>query len=328
MKFILPVVLLFQFVNAFSQKVTSSCIAPDDIIKLYQSDADRLTITKFKTTNSPYLDSVQIPKAHSDTFLRALLAVYNASALPCRDSIVSLYNIHCFPYINLNDITIVADPNTQWMKNLKDNVTPTGNTYIDNLISKFKLKKVSYSENNPNPPGHLVRFKAEVNCNIEALSTAFKKDINVYSAYASSSVGDGNRIIATIQSDYVQLDYQYRWGDCPAGCIYKHHWIINVYYDCSVELVSNYGDLYNSSNLFFSTIPRLSVYPNPVSNELTVYGLNPLFNYKILDLQGQLLEEGITYNGHISGFNAFSSGLYLLQVFIDDQIFSFRILKE
>jgi hypothetical protein len=70
------------------------------------------------------------------------------------------------------------------------------------------------------------------------------------------------------------------------------------------------------------------VYPNPVSNELTVYGLNPLFNYKILDLQGQLLEEGITYNGHISGFNAFSSGLYLLQVFIDDQIFSFRILKE
>ena len=103
---------------ASSQIVQSSCEAPDSIIQLYRDDADALTLERFYLNNYSYADSIHIPTIYSDTTLDALIAVYNATSIPERDSIVNLYNIHVDASVSIKSFSLVADSNLNWMKKL------------------------------------------------------------------------------------------------------------------------------------------------------------------------------------------------------------------
>lgn len=39
-----------------------------------------------------------------------------------------------------------------------------------------------------------------------------------------------------------QIEITIGWGDCPAGCINKHHWTFTVAPDAAITLVSETGD--------------------------------------------------------------------------------------
>jgi hypothetical protein len=59
-------------------------------------------------------------------------------------------------------------------------------------------------------------------------------------AYASNRVfyGDGDDIVATALGSYT---FRHGWGDCPAGCSFRHYWEFTVT-NGVVQLVSEHGD--------------------------------------------------------------------------------------
>ena len=46
---------------------------------------------------------------------------------------------------------------------------------------------------------------------------------------------------ATATADGFRVEFEVGWGDCPAGCIDRHHWTYNVSSDGRVELVAESG---------------------------------------------------------------------------------------
>ena len=144
-KVIILLLLLTGPLLAFSQVVTSSCTAPATIVSKYKQDAQRLALRNIHSQNLPYKDSILIPKSHVDPVLRALLAVYNAESLPARDTVINTLDIQTFPEPVMNSIIIAADSTLPWMQQLKLGNLNTGNTTVNNLITKYNLQIDSYS---------------------------------------------------------------------------------------------------------------------------------------------------------------------------------------
>ena len=129
-----------------SQIVPSSCSASNSIKALYSKDADRLALRKFYAQNLVDTNNIFISQIHSDTVLRALIAVFNATALPARNAVILQYNIHTFLNPNMNTLYVAADSNLLWMQQLKAGNFPTGNMQVDNLISTYSLNKQNYNK--------------------------------------------------------------------------------------------------------------------------------------------------------------------------------------
>src|SRR5215218_8938480 len=102
MKKVVLLLLLFLSARTNGQIISSSCTAPDSIVEKYTTDAYRMTMNKLYRNNISYKDSVHIPYSHVDTVMRALLAVYNATGLPARDTVVTQYDIHVYQDLYLN----------------------------------------------------------------------------------------------------------------------------------------------------------------------------------------------------------------------------------
>ena len=45
-----------------------------------------------------------------------------------------------------------------------------------------------------------------------------------------------------VTADRILLDFSIGWGDCPAGCIYRRHWVFGVDNNCSVSLIAAFTD--------------------------------------------------------------------------------------
>ncbi|WP_317900161.1 T9SS type A sorting domain-containing protein [Aurantibacillus circumpalustris] len=242
MKKVIAIFVFFTGTHSVvSQTVVSSCSASDSVKVLYIDDADRLALKKIYQQNLTDTNSIVIPQAHTDTILKALIAVYNATTLPARNAVVSLYNIHTFPNPIMNRLYVAADSTLPWMQQLKAGNIPTGNTQADGLISTYSLTIQNYSSYSSWFSYHVVTFKSDSNYNTAPLTDLFENISGVVFSETGSVVGDGNDISAVIYPNHVELTYSLGWGDCPAGCINRHFWKFNVYYDCSVEYVGEYG---------------------------------------------------------------------------------------
>ena len=135
---------VFLLQAAAAQTVPSDCTASGNIETIYADDADRLALRHVLTNFLPEKDSVEIPEALSDSVLRALIAVYNATPLAARDTVVSMLDIHTFPLPVMTRFYIAADSSLPWMQALENNIFPTGNTTIDNMLTNFNLAVTSY----------------------------------------------------------------------------------------------------------------------------------------------------------------------------------------
>src|ERR1700761_5224791 len=129
---------------AHSQTVQSSCNTSDSIIQLYKKDAQELAERRIYNDASTYMDSVYIPAQWIDTSLSGLSAVYNATLLPARDSVINLFNIHTFPNLTYGSITIAANKSLNWMQQLANGNIPTGNLQVDSFLLVYHLKFSQY----------------------------------------------------------------------------------------------------------------------------------------------------------------------------------------
>lgn len=328
-KFITIIALTISTQFSFGQIVASSCTAPDSIVEKYNADADRLTVRKIYQYNLTYIDSIEIPQTHTDTILNAMIAVYNATSLPARDTVITMYNIHSFPNPDINSFSVSADSNLTWMQQLKNGIFPTGNSTIDSLTNLYNLNVTYYSTYFGFMAYHTVSFQSDSNYNIQPLSDIYETISGVFFSDPGGWGGDGNDITSTIYSDHVELIYSVGWEDCPSGCIARRYWKFKIYYDCSVEFVGSYGTplaiaTINELDRTFST----AVFPNPFDNHFAIKGLNEDYDYFIYNMAGQLMTEGKSFKGQTQNLDFLPLGQYLLRVKTNKQITIYKLVKN
>lgn len=327
---------LISIMNVYAQTVPSSCAAPDSIKQKYQTDAEWRTILKIYQSDLSYKDSIYIPKSHSDTILNALVAVYNATVLPARDTVVTELNIHSFYNYSLNRLSVNALGNLSWMDSLQFGNSPTGNLALDTLLPKFHFNTYTYYTYNDLFSYHEAYFKSDSNYNMPIVAKLFYNIPNVHSIYPDTlytfldGIPDADDIKSTIYLDHVELIYSHSWGDCPAGCIHRRYWKFRVYYDCSVEFVSSYGTPLNVGTKEVILKNTFTVSPNPTKHTLNVnhsFDTNNKFKtLAIYNMQGSLQFQQ-KYSNQIDVSNL-CKGIYTLELINNNEIERVKFIKD
>jgi hypothetical protein len=326
-KYLILIIVFVQLQIVNGQKVNSDCTAADSITAKYKKDADRLALRKILRINSSYKDSTHIPKQWSDTVLNSLIAVYNATALPVRDTIITSFNIHTYPIPDLNNFDVSADSNLSWMQNLHNNNIPSGNNTVDSIMNAFHLQIYGYNTFLNYYPYHTVSFASDSNYNITALAKCFVNIPGVFYSDPNICFGDGNNITDSIYSNYVELIYSLGWGDCPSGCTERRFWKFHVYYDCSVEYIGSYGSpLSNPVSEIYND--RIKIYPNPFKTEINIDNICSDFEYTLYNSLGKIMRKDKTTYPAISNLESLPIGLYLLQIKKKNKIIKYKLIKE
>lgn len=321
--------LTFLFVSNIidSQIVPSYCTSDSITTNKYIDDADQLTLQKIYSKNLIYKDSVRIPTSHSDTILRALLAVHNAYLLPARDTVVTMLNIHALEWYTLNSLYVEADSNMNWMKNLARSTFPSGHNSLDSILLYYDFS--FYSHMHFYRTTDIADFNTTKNLNIKKLASLVDSLPQILHAAPNGYfLNRENNISSRIDSNYVELIYSHGWGDCPAGCIYRRYWKFKVYYNCDVEYVGSYGDkLPNVFGVKERKLLKISVFPNPFVNSLNIIGIKNKFKYSIFNSAGQLLIHDKSFNSKIEGLEVLNKGVYFLTIFYNKSKMNFVIMK-
>lgn len=327
--FILLLLFLTGFFATKGQIVNSFCTAPDSVVSFYEDDAYRLAVRKLFRNNLPDKDSIYIPTIHSDTVLKALLAVYNATTLPARDTVVSMFDIHSKPDYSVNSFSIRADSTLSWMQQLKVGNIPTGNPLIDSLMAKYHLSMTNYTHFQfLNVPWDLVAFKSASNYNIRPLKALFDTISGVYATFQADVPNSwDNNINDSLYADHVELLYTYAFGDCPAGCTGYRFWKFNIYFDCSVEYMGSYGTPL-PTEIQNHEIQHVTLYPNPFKDAIFISGTSKPFNFSVSNTLGQVLLNGQSINNSIPYLDQLPFGVYILTIKTDNNIGTFKMCKE
>lgn len=74
--------------------------------------------------------------------------------------------------------------------------------------------------------------------------------------------------------------------------------------------------------------PTIKAYPNPFSDKITVDGLPSICPYKIVDIQGRMIQSGNLKNNEAIDLGHLNSGTYLLQIESKDGMISMPIVKQ
>ncbi|MBD3638140.1 MAG: T9SS type A sorting domain-containing protein [Crocinitomicaceae bacterium] len=336
MKSYLTILIILLSANfCQSQTVQSSCFAPDSVKALYMVDAKRLALRKIFEENLTYKDSIHIPQSHSDTVMNALIAVKNATSIPEADSLTGgYYFVHTTQPPTLDKIVVKADSSLAWMDSLSIGVIPTGDNYIDSLINTHYLSLSFFNSFSYN-----AGFETDSNYNISALADAFMEAPLVYLAQENPYPWpDPADIKDTIYPDHVQLTYSIGFNCFMGGCDYYRYWIFKVYYDCSVEFVDSYNTSpWTGMDITEDWMDQIQIYPNPVSNSLTVGATiadGDIASVDIINLQGQIIEsKDMNFSSIISSKVNFDvshlpEGLYVLKFNINGVSYYERFIKK
>jgi hypothetical protein len=257
---------------ASAQTVPSSCDAPDSVKELYRADAAVLSLYTYHPEYNDEIaadleDSVAIPSNRIDSFLRPMIAVWNALPSFPKDSVSIIPFIHQYRNELVRDITLQVDTGSNWGKNLFNGITPTGNSTVDSLLVLYQLELDTSYKHSTNELTIMLRSKTTLN--IRALIGVFSSVVDVADAY-KYIMGDGDYISYKLTNDTITLVYSDGWGDCPAGCTERRSWKFTVFPDCSVRFDGSYGDPLPSWSVYEPIQKTLSLYPNPVTDKLII----------------------------------------------------------
>ena len=214
-----------------SQSQTSTCSHSNEAANLYALDIN-VVAKQLMGNESP---EIAIPETYRQEALRLLTAVYNATDLAARDSVISQFNIHDYSATPQYEFFMGADASQAWVQNLKNGTMPTGNATIDNLITQYGVS-FSYTS-------FLMAFTGTANANISMsnLLQTINGTNGVSYTECNPLMGDGNRITVQPNYGYTDIIYSYGFGDCQAGCIGRWNWTFRVSPDCSVEHLGSSG---------------------------------------------------------------------------------------
>lgn len=183
---------------------------------------------------------------------------------------------------------------------------------------------------------HTVMFDAGFNINTLPLSIKISSNVpEVISCGQGLYAYDGPDMRDSLNSNFIELAYGYRWGDCIIGCMYARYWIFRVYNDCSVQYMGTKGNqlpvwasLSEQSNLF----QNVKIYPNPASDKLCLNlpdALKGEIKMEIIDVPGQtLIRQSNDAALQQLDISQLSTGTYYLKLTAPSGTRTLKFIKE
>jgi len=208
---------------------------PADRRAAYFDDASRVALRDLVATG---FREIRIPQEAVQPYYNALVSVYNAAALPARDTVVDVYRIHTFALPATRSLYLVVGLNEVWAHRLTHDSLPTGNILVDRLVTDFALS-VDIVDTLFTGDLLIVLRSAEP-LNMAALAPQFRQASGVHSANPDTRIGDGNDIGGE-RDDATRLAYSVGYGDCPAGCIARRFYHFAIHDDGTVEYLGASG---------------------------------------------------------------------------------------
>jgi hypothetical protein len=221
--------------RSFRSTIDDSLV-PEPVRAAYRDDASRLALRDLQSNG---YTGIQIPSEAVQPYYDALVSVYNATALPARDTVVDVYGIHTFGNPVTRSLLLWLLGSEDWVQRLARREVPTGEPSIDTLLARYSLSlatvHVLYDGD------VLVTLAPPEALNIEALAALFRGIAGVRFAQSNNMFGDGNDIDGSIEESRVLLDYSVGYGDCPAGCINRRFYHFAMDEDGTVEYLGATG---------------------------------------------------------------------------------------
>jgi len=208
---------------------------PAELRAAYLEDANRMALRDLLANG---FAEVLIPQDAVQPYYDALVLVYNATALPARDTVVDVYRIHAMGPAT-RSLLLQLLGNEPWVQHLARREIPTGDPTVDTLLTRYSLSVGSaYTMQNGDV---LLTLAPPEPLNIQALAGLFHGITGVRFAEPNNLVGDGNDMSGLIHGSRVLLDYSVGYGDCPAGCIARRFYHFAVHDDGTVEYLGASG---------------------------------------------------------------------------------------
>ena len=175
-----------------------------------QISASAIQLTLRQQTSGVWIDSAYAK--HMDSLLTI-----------ARTASDSLDSIYVFPTVNTKSITLHTY--ASWSDAWRQGQLLTGNSYVDSLTQTYFLINV-----NP-PPGinwYWFDLYFQFQMNTPALAEVYNLHPDIFGAYANGYGGDGDDIIYFQKNEVQHFVFSHGWGDCLAGCMYRHNYYVKL----------------------------------------------------------------------------------------------------
>ncbi len=334
--------LLSLGISCFGQIITSSCDAPDSLKAYYMDDAISLAIQRMNDNpfGGGYVDSIYIPQAYIDTFLNALIAVYNDTVHTASDSACRVFpiHIHCPTARQFyRSIAVIGDTTHQWMRNLMAGVIPTGYSSLDTFLLQYHFTTVLQS-GSAGYSWDSATFNVFIHSDsIYNIGSLLRQKAYFYEAQVSQAPSEGvcqhpysNDIWYTLGSGYVDLKYIYGYGNCnQGGCVYFWQYNFRIYADCRVEFLGDslvdYSSIGHTGIAYLTKKSALKISPNPTTGQVIIEGLENSDDVSLTDQLGKV--HVLHQRDNEVDIADFSSGLYFIVVKRGDTVLASKIIK-
>jgi hypothetical protein len=165
-----------------------------------------------------------------------MAAGFDAGLSRIRARFPQVRDIHARPEVSLTALLIKLRPGTPWLEAWQRGVVETGDAAVDRLLAEYHASGVRLLFNE----WFVLEFGQPLR--VEAVLDAFRAS-TAFFVYVepSSYVGGGPNISFAQLGEERRYTFTEAWGDCPAGCIYKHHWEFAVGPDGAIRLLREYG---------------------------------------------------------------------------------------
>ncbi len=190
----------------------------DDAVELYIREI--LANPKHFNYNNPKLNETEL-----NEILSIFQAVYNLE-IPETDTVFNFYNIHALKCNGTKSIVMHVNSESPEIIKLANGEIPTGNKQLDYLMETYEFDSVrtSYSY----PQFAWLSVNTDNTYNLLPIINEFEKIPSIVLAENNGGCFDGNNILLERGDDKTTIDFSIGRGNCPAGCIYRKHWIFGV----------------------------------------------------------------------------------------------------
>ncbi|MEM7036111.1 MAG: hypothetical protein AAF570_03955 [Bacteroidota bacterium] len=220
-------------------KETKKDALPEALAKAYQEDAARMTLREILSSNQSGEREAELPKERVAYFYDLLSKIYWMSEKD--EEIPKISHIHTFGSPSLNQILTVLEKDAEFKENWANGRTMSSNLYLNQLMSRYKLKIKNYRDGALGPT---MILESPMYVNTTELAFLLSNIDGIRHAEAQGMVGDGNDIsFGGDGKNHVAVKYSIGKGDCPSGCIHRKYWIFYLNDDGSISYQGTRGSL-------------------------------------------------------------------------------------
>ena len=219
---------------------------PAEVLAKYREDAARLALRELNSSRQSGENEARIPSTRIDFFYELLMKAHRMS-MKNKEIPNGLSGIHTLRNPNMRQMLVVLEKDAEFKNSWANGGTTTGNLYLNQLMSRYKLKPKNFREGTLGPT---LILESPDFINTPQLALLFERIPGIKSAQAEGLLGDGNDITWGSDSKKdMALKCSIGREDCPSGCIYQKYWIFYVTKEGEMTYMGTRGSLPNEGGM-------------------------------------------------------------------------------